>query len=163
MQGPRANVHIPTRFNRDTGSQWISPKARRENLPDAARDLISNAPAKSASSAELRRSRVKLQSQSTCQSRYSGHAHVSSICWQKNMPDSTSACGSIGLALGTIIRWWHCQDQAAGGLHPGLLGCRLLYILNGHLQTQHQEALLSHATSKSYMQGHNLGFAGSIQ
>jgi hypothetical protein len=28
---------------------------RGENLPDAARDLISNAPAKSASSAELRR------------------------------------------------------------------------------------------------------------
>lgn len=44
---------------------------RRENLPDTARDSISNAPAESAFSAELRRSRVQLQSQSTCQKKYS--------------------------------------------------------------------------------------------
>jgi hypothetical protein len=68
---------------------------RRKNLPDAARDLISNAPAKSASSAELRRQGPTAEAKHM--SKYSGH--VSSIYWQKNMPDSTSAWGSIAQAL----------------------------------------------------------------
>lgn len=56
MQGPTYIFLVSTEMPVRNGSP------RRENLPDTVRDLTSNVPAESASSAELRRSRDQLQS-----------------------------------------------------------------------------------------------------
>lgn len=127
---------------------------RRSNLPDAARDWIFNAPAKSASSAELRRQGSN--------SRGKAHVKVFRACKQYLLAEEHARFDfSLGiycpdLAMGAIIQLWHCRDQASGA--PRVPAS----VLNGQLQTQPSRSI-AFTCIEILLQGHNLGLAGSIQ